>query len=267
MQLKGWFRFMNYDLYVSITTLDQMGNLTNVKYVVPIEYIKNGSLSSCKHVFLSLPLVIRNKDHEFLTKLILQSLNMTNVEGIFCHNIEGYSLLLSLSYSKKIIGGPNLYIWNKSAKEVLSSLDLFVSPYELSNYEIKDLGDSNMILPIFGKTPLMITANCVHKSTIGCTKQQNVLFDSIKDRKNVSLPVSFQCNYCYNVIYNAIPTSLHDEIAKEKIHASSYILFFADESKDMTNKIISYFMDLLNKKISACPFDSYTKAYYSHGVD
>lgn len=265
MRRKGWWRYLNKSFFVSVLNRNQVIPSSLFTYILPIDFLYSKEELSGSF-YVSLPKVIRNKDEEKLAVKIADCDKDMRVLGIVCHNMEGYMLLKQAFFSKEIIVGPNLYIWNNASKEILAKNNRFVVPYELSRHEIKDISDRNSILPIYGKTPLMITANCVRKSTIGCQKNSIKQFDYMIDRKKVALPVSFQCNYCYNVIYNAIPTSLHDELSKVDF-ISSYLISFTDESKEDVKCILSYYENYCSGSFTKWPFDNYTKAYFTHGVD
>ena len=196
------------------------------------------------------------------------------------HSIEGLQLLKESGFDKKIIAGPGLYAFNK-ASEALISGDAYkyVIPHELSYHEMKELDLSNAILNIFGRTPLMITANCVRKTEECCINGKNsaspISFGSIADRKRTDFPVLFQCDYCYNVIYNSVATSLH-EFVRDKLvseagdHKESFgdlMLSFSCEKESAVREITGYFIGLLKGEDPVCPIKEHTKAYFNHGVD
>ena len=108
--------------------------------------------------------------------------------------------------------------------------------------EVKKLKDYNGEYVVYGRTPMMITANCVRKTMGVCNKSNDSFAQSLQDRYKKELPVYANCIHCYNEIYNAVPMSLHKEIKQLKKHGFSvFRLDFTNENGKQTNAILSYF--------------------------
>ena len=77
-------------------------------------------------------------------------------------------------------------------------------PLELNGKELfnKDCGDSEMI--IYGYYPMMISAQCIKKTCGTCDHQSKTI--QLKDRYGNSFAVKSDCQFCYSVIYNSVPT-------------------------------------------------------------
>ena len=63
-------------------------------------------------------------------------------------------------------------------------------------------------LTVYGRAPMMVSAQCINKTVHGCDKRQRCL--KLKDRKGAEMPVKNICRFCYNEIYNSVPTVLYD---------------------------------------------------------
>ena len=63
-------------------------------------------------------------------------------------------------------------------------------------------------LTVYGRAPMMVSAQCINKTVHGCDKRQCCL--KLKDRKGAEMPVKNICRFCYNEIYNSVPTVLYD---------------------------------------------------------
>ena len=70
---------------------------------------------------------------------------------------------------------------------------------------------------VYGRLPLMHSAQCVRKNTFGCNGQEERLV--LKDRYDKEFPVVCYCRpwkmgntkaaeSCYNIIYNSLPYGL-----------------------------------------------------------
>ena len=61
---------------------------------------------------------------------------------------------------------------------------------------------------------MMVTANCIRKTAGGCLRRKGKRAASenmvrLLDRYRTEFPVETDCGYCYNIIYNSVPISLH----------------------------------------------------------
>lgn len=75
-----------------------------------------------------------------------------------------------------------------------------------------DYSDSEITRPrelvVYGRAPMMVSAQCVKKTTGVCDHGNDTVF--LRDRKGAELPVKCCCRFCFNTIYNAVPTVLFD---------------------------------------------------------
>ncbi len=269
---------MNFNLWISVSLKNQLiilesykDNGGNINKVIP-SYL----YYDCPVIgdfYVSLPFVCRNRDEAGIKDLMTAFSADSNVKGIIVNNIEALYIAGEQGFSKEIIGGPGLYVWNSASKEVLlKDCTNFSYPYELSRYELKEISGDNGLLTVYGKTPLMISANCIRKTNNLCTKKKINLEDvcsvsKLRDRKNNDMSVLIHCDSCYNVIYNAIPTSLHEYVMKDVSYTNNLMLSFTDEDCDSMLKIIEFYEGLVSGKALSCPLQKFTKAYYNHGVE
>jgi len=214
--------------------------------------------SSNGNVLLNLPYILRDTDYDYKNRII-SVLQSDNISGVIINNYEEFSLIEESGYRGFVICGPGLYVFNSEAKKLIYSYaDSFVYPYELSKHEIKEIQANGEYLVIYGKIPLMHSANCVINTLKGCKKGQGEWFSYIKDRKGMSIPVKRNCELCYNTLYNSVPTCLFNENVYDDF---SHVLMFTDENYD---EVISI-MDSYKKHSNT--LSNYTKAYFSKGVE
>ena len=178
---------------------------------------------------------IRRKgdDISFIEKYIETGL----IDGLLVRNLEDLSYF-SDEADIPLITDFGLYTWNsyceKPLKDLCSGATL---PLELSNAECRDLrknSDFYCERVIYGRAPLMISANCVRKTLKSCTKNEG--FETIIDRKGISFPVYADCYHCLNVIYNSVPLILKDtnDVCKR--------IEFTTENSDECGKLIETFV-------------------------
>ena len=236
--------------------------------VIVQERIPEGLSEDIDSLYVSLPYVSRPNDEESIKKSLKDYACDKRVKGIIIHNTEELYIVKGSGFSKEKIAGPGLYAWNKeSVRVLLNDLDMLMYPYELSKYELKDTGYKDGIMCVYGRTPLMITANCVRKTENACIMGKGAPFSYIRDRKNKELPVLFRCDYCYNIIYNADVTSLHEYIKKDIDFTGNLLLYFTDEDGKTAYSVYDFYKELLKGRTLTFPVREYTKAYFNHGVD
>ncbi len=127
------------------------------------------------------------------------------IKGFLVRTLEDLSFIRGKYPDAPIITDYNLYTFNSKAS---GFLDMFsfdhTYPLELSAPECRDLKRSgNTEKVVYGRAPLMITANCIRKTLKSCSHKAG--FETIIDRKGVAFPVKCDCLHCMNVIYNSVP--------------------------------------------------------------
>lgn len=166
-------------------------------------------LSSCQ-TFIVLPYIVRQSDEEYLQKLMkhaeadrFDGFLVRSLDGLgFFRNREGYGILR---------GDAAFYTWNsQSVLQLSEELDGFCIPFELTAAEQERLTRDSFSWEkiVYGRIPMMVTANCVLKTTEGCSRETGGCIQLI-DRYKKSFPVLRDCTHCTNIIYNSVPLSLH----------------------------------------------------------
>lgn len=218
-------------------------------------------------VFISLPRMIRKRDDAYLEavqKIIPQ------FKGVLVKSLEGLAFLQKIEYAGCVITDHSVYNWNKSAMGFLSMYrDGFTYPLELSVYENRELEDKGGEYIIYGRTPMMITANCVRKTMDCCNGSANAFSQSLQDRYKKELPVYANCVHCYNEIFNAVPMSLHKEMPQLIQRGFSvFRMEFTDESKKEVSLLLNYFAEKVNDpdRTFNFPLAEYTQGHFKEGA-
>lgn len=70
------------------------------------------------------------------------------------------------------------------------------------------LGELPFELMVYGHLPMMVSANCIQRTSARCDHGNRIL--ELRDRMGKDMPVRCYCTYCYNQIFNAEPLVLYD---------------------------------------------------------
>ena len=198
-----------------------------------------------KRAFLSLPLILRinaapqdtaagtekeaSENGDFYPALgaLCRSPHWS---GIYVHGIGQAQFLWQLEErTAPIYAGADCYLWNhRSVREMTRLFSLVGAelPAELSGRECQEMLEEadgqlsggaepkearpesiiQMEASVYGRVPLMRSAQCIKKTKGGCNHRQEILF--LEDRKKRQLPVVSHCRYCYNSIWSDRPRNL-----------------------------------------------------------
>ena len=215
--------------------------------------------------------------------LMLPRIFRTHAETYFKKNLEllknagfdafGVAAMEEPGFMEKYVPGAKLYFdhgmytYNQLSSEMMLQYGAsrLTIPVELNSREIADRGGYGEMI-VYGYLPMMVSANCIRKTTEGCTGKPELLY--LKDRKGKEMPVRNQCRFCYNTIYNESPMSLLG-LSKEveKFAPDSLRLNFTIEDRRTTEQILSSFYAEFaeGKKISAT--DNFTRGHFKRGVE
>jgi len=189
----------------------------------------------------------------------------SKADGVMIRNLEEAGFLLERGYSGHVTADEHLYTWNSGSRNVLRGfhVDTDTVPFELSRREIEERGTAGSEMLLYGRIPLMITAQCLTADTGGCQKKESVSY--LTDRMNARFPVRNCCHFCYNVIYNSVPSCLLSE-RKELIDAglSRFRFSFTVETAAETREILSFLDEEKEFKESGIPF---TRGHYRHSTE
>ena len=228
---------------------------------------------------LALPYIIRQKDMRFLTETILPMLAEENsvFYGVQVRSAEGMGILRETGYTGKIFTDAGFYVWNRATLREWENSetgrpDVFCLPLELSGAQQRELLPAQIPCEkiIYGRAPMMITANCVANTTTGCLKKRPNEVVRLTDRYRKVFPVELNCRQCLNMIYNSVPLSLHGEVDKWK-HRADLRLDFTVESEQETIAVLKYFTEIYcrmgNPSDSKPPYKEYTTGHEKRGVE
>lgn len=220
-------------------------------------------------IYGSTPYIVREKDYKTLFDM-RDSYKEQLIQGILIRNLESLAILQDDIAKKDLELDHGIYVWNHAALDLLSGRASGIClPVELNKGEWEELityGKHKMRLSavVYGRLPMMITANCLKKTSDGCCEKSGTVM--LKDRYGKEFPVYHDCRHCYNIVYNSVPLSLHRAFSEELQETLHCRLDFTVETAQECRKVTEYF-----QKISVQyekPFYSeYTTGHYKRGVE
>ncbi len=193
--------------------------------------LKNGLIKNkIEDIYLKLPKVARGEDYRILDKFLQNHANF--FDGILADNL--YGVYLAKKYSKRLIGGAGLNIYNSKAKDILG-FDNQISSVELNKNELIE----NSIIYAYGLLPVMTLLHCPVQVNTGCDcascKYNGDFY--YYDKRGQYLIKRTKLKYCQFTLFNQ---QKMDIIAKLPKGNFSFYLNLLDCNK---NKII----DVLKK--------------------
>lgn len=224
-------------------------------------------------VYIALPYIVRSHDMVVLRSLLPV---MREADGCLVRNLESYAWLKEIGYEGEIAIDAGLYCFNERTLDFWQErVNNICLPYELNGKELIRLtrdvlyeeNGTAFEQTAYGRTPLMITANCIARTTDGCQKgAQRKKCYYLKDRFHKEFPVLTDCRYCYNVIYNSLPVSLHEKVFQGKMPFDIRLAFTVEDYAE-TIKVLNFFGEVLQGVQAKPPYPEYTKGHEKRGVE
>lgn len=220
-----------------------------------------------KAFYPALPHVVRSGDLKRLEQEI-RIFERAGVSGFLVRNLESLGLLEEMGLGSKAVLDSSVYTFNSAAQELVKKFGVAgdTVPAELNFREMRRRENRDSELVVYGRLPLMISAQCLAKTTRGCDKKSGIY--QLRDRKGTEFCVKCQCGFCYNIIYNSVPVSLFPELeAAERLGAGGWRLSFTLEGKEETRRVLREFLGAgsgADKKQEETP---YTKGHFRRGVE
>lgn len=222
-----------------------------------------------KKVFYAFPRVFRNKEQEEYDK-IWAAFEQEKPDGYLIRNLDEYGWIRQKKTDAEVILDYSLYAYNNEAVRVY---DMFQEqecrltlPLELNKKELSRVNYGKAEWIVYGRIPLMVSAQCVTKNTKGCVKNPGYL--KMTDRYQKNFYVRRHCRHCYNTVWNGIPLSLHGLKKESAQIPSSLRLHFTVENESEMKKIIRMFYEEWNDlSVSSEMQGEFTRGHYKRGVE
>ncbi len=264
---------------VFIKTKEQFAAALHLNYslTIPYHFLEKEEILSAlqdrnEPVYLEFPEIVRGNEKR-LIGCIQTAEAISSIRGIYVNQIDSLEICIKAGWKKEIRGNIHLYVWNLFAwKDLSGHLSSYTVSPELKRGEINRRIASSAEMMLYGRVPLMNTANCILYSTHKCQKhnrKQSGDFIRLKDRKSAFIPVLCHCDesICFNTLYNSVPLSLHkhyNEIVQSGFRA--FQIRFTDESSERMKRILDLYECLFNGQGYMEPDFEFTNGNYIRGV-
>ena len=189
-------------------------------------------------------------------------------DGVLIRNYESFAFVKEKAPDLQVVMDCNMYEFNREAKRFWKEQNVqgLTAPLELNYRELQELGIQDCELIVYGYLQMMVSAQCVRKTTGACTKTPGYL--QMTDRKNKEFTVKNCCDYCYNVIYNAEALSLLEQQEEiQTLSPKALRLHFTIESEEETKKVLYCFEDVFVKHRETEKLaGTYTRGHFKRGI-
>ena len=240
------------------------------------QYLEPG-LESGKEMYLSLPHITRGEEPDGYWTQIDKWLKL-GLTGFLVRNLESLSRLKNRGLLGKCVLDHSLYTWNDEAVRFWEEQGVLRNtvPLELNEKELRHRRNRGSEMLIYGRLPLMLSAQCVRKNTIGCNHQEETVW--LKDRYEKEFPAVCCCDPwktgntkgkgpCYNIIYNSLPYGLPGEADKVRnLGVSCVRLSFTIESAREAGKILKDFTVAYSGGRISGNYE-FTKGHFTRGAE
>lgn len=166
-----------------------------------------------------------------------------DIDGFLVRNLEELGYFRRLGLGEKLVCDYSLHNFNDQAKKFLEELEVkrTTVPLELNAGEIREKNCRNSEMILYGYYPMMVSAQCLKKTCGSCNHRSGKVW--LKDRYGQRFLTKCFCDFCYNVIYNSIPTGFVRE-AEEILEMGipSFRLNFTEENYAETREILELFV-------------------------
>lgn len=248
-------------IYMDCHVIKEIWNAPDVH-----EYIRK-THEAGKKIYLCMPHIFRM---DLVHKYQLNYAHVFSQEwdGVLVRNYESFEFLKKQGYSNPIVTDYNLYQFNEEAKKFWmdQGVEGTTAPFELNDRELADVGLDESELIVYGYQPMMVSAQCVQKTTKKCNHTNCQL--ELKDRYQKNFIVQCFCDSCYNIIYNTLPLMLCDQVTKIwELNPKAIRLHFTVEDISTMEKVLSLYEEAFyEKKMDIEPNVEFTRGHFRRGI-
>ena len=223
--------------------------------------------SAGKEIYFALPSIFREKDREKIISYLYRA--KSEADGWLVRQMELALLLRKEFPNDAMILDASVYNMNGRAKRFLKAHtnSMLTAPVELNYSELKALGCSDVELIVYGHQSLMVSAQCIIKNQSGCKKQPKMV--QLTDRQHKHFYVYNECEFCYNKIYNGLPTILFDK-KKEliQLNPASLRMHFTMESAIEMRHILDTYEAIWDDRWSGKTIlKEFTRGHFTRGIE
>ena len=227
-----------------------------------------------KECYLTLPHIFRTHAIGFF-RTYRSCLEQAGFDGLLIRAFEEIQWMREEQISFSASFDASVYAWNHGAVHTLKEEQaaFITAPWELNSRELEPVFEAcrreglPAELIVYGRAPMMVSAQCITKTVKGCSKCPSLLW--MKDRTGARLPVQNHCAFCYNTILNPLPVSLHGCVDSVKRLAPEGLrLCFTIETGEETKAVLNAFAaEFIRGENAEPPFTEFTRGHFRRGVE
>ncbi len=225
-----------------------------------------------KKIYLLMPAICRKKETDLLRAWDFL-FDKAYFDGVIATSYDGLGFLESISYSKdRVILDHRLYTFSDRSQQAFAQMGYpcNTAPLELNAKELHHRYNAASYMPIYGRMPLMITANCQNANAGGCDHRPRTYY--LQDRYKERFPVKNCCAFCYNEIYNSKIYQIFSENESLKgLGFFGYRMDFSFETKEEMKQVLARYENAFYYKgfgtEDAGDGGNYTKGHFKRGVE
>ena len=227
-----------------------------------------------KECYLTLPHIFRTHAIGFF-RTYRSCLEQAGFDGLLIRAFEEIQWMREEQISLSASFDASVYAWNHGAVHTLKEEQaaFITAPWELNSRELEPVFEAcrreglPAELIVYGRAPMMVSAQCITKTVKGCSKCPSLLW--MKDRTGARLPVQNHCAFCYNTILNPLPVSLHGCVDSVKRLAPEGLrLCFTIETGEETKAVLNAFAaEFIRGENAEPPFTEFTRGHFRRGVE
>ena len=251
-----------------------------VPFHLGVEWRKQKRDRQRSYIF-ALPLILRKETMEAYAPLIRQ------MEDDFfeASSYDGLGFLQECGVpTSRILLGERIYALSNYTRAIFSEMGYKNAsvPIELSKKELGYRDNALDRFLVYGRIPLMITANCQKKWMHRCPKELSQSekkgrsvnpaanrqdkgedYLLLRDRKGKQFPVFADCRICANILYNSVPLDLIDRLSDVlSLHPGALELSFTTESAEEMERIWARFSAAARGETMAAPDVPFTRGHF-----
>ena len=227
-----------------------------------------------KECYLTLPHIFRTHAIGFF-RTYRSCLEQAGFDGLLIRAFEEIQWMREEQISFSASFDASVYAWNHGAVHTLKEEQaaFITAPWELNSRELEPVFEAcrreGLLaeLIVYGRAPMMVSAQCITKTVKGCSKCPSLLW--MKDRTGARLPVQNHCAFCYNTILNPLPVSLHgcaDSV--KRLAPEGLRLCFTIETGEETKAVLNAFAaEFIRGENVEPPFTEFTRGHFRRGVE
>lgn len=217
-------------------------------------------LAAHSTLYAALPHILREADEEYLNKLYELVDEEALIQGILIRSADGLGFLRSRKKKCRWRTDAGFYIWNReSAAMFAPDLEGFCLPWELNaaeqRYLLEEHSGGEAIAfenidfekIVYGRIPMMVTANCVLRTQGQCQKNSTAE-TQLLDRYETEFPVVRNCAHCMNIIYNSVPLSLYRDLDKWKKRVCLRLDFTVEKETEVVSVLNGFLRGIPGKE-------------------